>query len=474
MRLRLLLSLVAFACALCAGAVAQAAPAPSVVRGAIAERDPLAFSPAQLPALQQSATFGHSHVLYARSPAGALATARRTAAWRPLIERAVAGSGFSADTLEAIVFLESAGRPDAIAGGDAHAASGLVQIMGETAKGFLGMDVDLEASGRLTKRIAAARARGGEAAARRLEARRRAVDPRFDPPKALAASVRYLEAARGYLGRNDLAVVSYHMGIGNLQNVMRAYAGRADAAVPYTQIYFDADPDRHPQTWALLSSLNDDSRHYYFKVLAARRIMHLFRTNPRRLSQLAALHTRKSSHEEVLHPPSATKVYRRPADLAVALRRGELVPLPNRPGALHFEVSPKMGTHAREVGAQARLYRALRPEALATLAYIAQRVQQVGGTTTPIVVTSTVRDRRYQQELAKSNPNATRRYSTHTTGWAFDLSRSWNSKRQAAAVQFVLDRLVARGLIAYIKERDAIHVTVAPNARVLVPVMLSR
>jgi hypothetical protein len=469
---RLFVSLALLACAF--GLVAARAEAARLapVSDALADGDPLAFAPARVPALERAAAFGHSGPLYVRSPGGVVETARRTARFRSQIERAVRGSGFSPDILEGLVFLESAGRPDAIAGDGPLAASGLVQIMGETATGFLGMNVNLHASGVLTRRIAAARARGRLGAARRLEAQRRRIDPRFDPPQALAAAVRYLTAARGYLGRNDLAVVSYHMGIGNLQNVLRAYAGTPDADVPYAQLFFDSGPDRNPAAWERLLRLGDDSRHYYFKVLAAKRIMHLYRTNPRVLASLAVLHARKHSHEEVMHPSWRTRVFTAPREVAQARGLGTLQPLPDRPKKLHFEISSGMGSLARSVGARQRLYRALRPEALATLAYLAQRVHQIGNTRTPLLVTSTVRDWRYQSRLMRTNSMAARSYSIHTTGYAFDIARAWTSTRQAAAVQFVLDRLVAHGLIAYIKEPHAIHVAVSKDAKVLVPAML--
>ena len=58
------------------------------------------------------ATAGFSHVVYAKSPGGVVATARRTAHWRPLVERTAARHHLDPDLLEALVFLESAGRPD--------------------------------------------------------------------------------------------------------------------------------------------------------------------------------------------------------------------------------------------------------------------------------------------------------------------------------------------------------------------------
>jgi hypothetical protein len=81
--------------------------------------------------------------------------------------------------------------------------------------------------------------------------------------------------------------------------------------------------------------------------------------------------------------------------------------------------------------------------------------------TGPLIVTSTVRDERYQKVLASRDLEATHAYSLHTTGYAFDIARTYRSRAQALAFQFVLDRLTARGLIAWVREPGAIHITVA-------------
>ena len=230
--------------------------------GEIVGPDPLAFEEGRTSAYERAAAFGLSHALFAKSPGGVVAAARRTAAFRPLVEEAAAGSGIDADLLEAIVFLESAGRPDVIAGDDVSHAAGLTQILAETATSFLGMRVDLAASRRLTRKIEAARARGNAHLVGRLRAARRGIDARFDPAQALAGTVRYLTEARRRLGRDDLAVVSYHMGIGNLTGVLRAYTGRANEPIEtvvdeedldYARLYFDSSPARHRNAWEQLA-----------------------------------------------------------------------------------------------------------------------------------------------------------------------------------------------------------------------------
>jgi hypothetical protein len=436
------------------------------------------YEPSQAEDLEHSAASGLSHPLYAKSPGGVFATAQRTETFRPLVEQAVADSGFGADLVEAIVFLESGGRPDVIAGDDPVTASGLTQILAETAQNFLGMSVDLNQSRALTVRIAGAVQRGNVAQAERLRERRRAIDARFDPEQALAGTIRYLSAARERLGRDDLAVVSYHMGIGNLTNVLRAYSSAVeDTYVPdlveqedlsWVRVFFDTAPDRNSAAHELLARLGDDSPTYYWRVLAAEEIMRLYRDDPTRLQELDLLHKAKESAEEVLHPPSETERFAGAADLERAWESHTLQPLPNDPDRLWFSVDPTMGELASRLGQPKELYRGLRAEALALLVYMAARVQVLSGARQPLEVTSTVRDDAYQQLLRDGNPEATHGYSLHTTGYAFDIRRRYESGAQAQAFQFELDDLTARGLISWVREPAAIHVTVSSEAEALV------
>jgi LAS superfamily LD-carboxypeptidase LdcB len=91
-------------------------------------------------------------------------------------------------------------------------------------------------------------------------------------------------------------------------------------------------------------------------------------------------------------------------------------------------------------------------------------VHALSGARRPLVLTSALRDNRYQRVLMRVNANAARTYSLHPTGYAFDIARTYGSSRQASAFQFVLDRLVAANAIAYIREAGAIHVAVASDA----------
>src|SRR5215218_3264579 len=375
--------------------------------------DPLAWDADKRTELERRAAAGLSHVLYAKSPGGAILSAVRTARWRPLVEHAARGADLDPDVLEGIVLLESAGREDARASNDLDGAVGLTQILAETGQNLLGMRIDVRVSERLTRGIS----RGRRVRAR-VRARRR-VDERFDPAKALAATARYLSIARERLGRDDLAIASYHMGIGNLQGALAAYG---ETGIPYARLFFDSTPLRHARAWRRLAALGDDSSTYLWRVKAAQEIMRLYREDPDELARQTDLQTRKGSAEEVLHRPDRTPRYGDPFAVGRA--------------------------------------RASRPQALRILEVIGAGTRAIARTR-PLVVTSTVRDARYQRVLVARNEQATRNFSLHTTGWAFDISRDYRSRAQALAFQFMLDRLTALNMIAWVREPRAIHVTVA-------------
>jgi hypothetical protein len=129
-----------------------------------------------------------------------------------------------------------------------------------------------------------------------------------------------------------------------------------------------------------------------------------------------------------------------------------------------------MGELARRLDQSRLLYRGLRPEALALLVYLARGTEAISERQ-PLRLTSTVRDERYQAVLLRSNVQATPGYSLHTTGWAFDLLRRYRSRAHALAFQFMLDRLTALDVIAWVREPAAIHITVGPRAKDLLALL---
>jgi hypothetical protein len=418
--------------------------------------DPFAYVSARESDFVGRAIAGSDHVLYVKSPGGALATAARVASFRPLIDRAVAGTGLDPSLVEALVFVESAGRPDVIVGGDPANASGLTQILASTGTSLLGMHVDLARSRKLTGQIFLASARGQSGTVARLERARAKIDDRFDPAKALAGTVRYLEIAERDLGRSDLAFESYHMGIGNLQRVLDLYDGGHE--VPYPQLYFDTAPDHNPETYALISGFGDDSSLYYWRLLGAQRIMRLYRTDRAALNRANALQTATDSNAYVLHPPDATKPFASPDALDRAYAARQVLPLPSNAARLGLTYDPGIGSLASQLKVRPALYRGLRPAALDLLIELAARVRTLSKLPhSTLTVTSAVSDAQYQKLLGVSDPPA-------AAGWSFTIARRYAGRAQADAFQAMLDRLQALNLIAWERFSSEIEVTVASDA----------
>lgn len=444
----------------------QAIPTPPGPAGEEVEPiiDPFAYDPERREEFEARAAAGNAHVLYARSPGGAAATAERVIRWRAQVESAADEAGVDADLVEALVFLESAGREDAMAG-DTAGAVGLTQILAETGQNLLGMRVDVERSARYTRRIGRALRKGNLLRVQRLRAERARVDERFDPARALAGTARYLKMARErFDGSQELALVSYHMGMGNLEGVLAEYAG--GERVPYAQVYFDSSPIRNPKTHAKLAALGDDSSNYLWKLHAAREIMRLHRTAPDELARIEALQTAKNSAENLLHPEGTVPRFATRKQLEAAWDDGEIIALVDDPAKTGLRVDRRMGELVPRDDRV--LYRGLRPAALALALYIgAQTRAMAGDPASTLTVTSTVRDQEYQRRLIGRNHEATRSYSLHTTGWSMDILRRYRSRKHALAFQFVLDRLQALNLIAWVREPAAIHLTASRDAEAL-------
>jgi Family of unknown function (DUF5715)/Transglycosylase SLT domain len=406
-------------------------------------------------ALGASAARGLDRGLFVSSPGGVFATAARVAQWRPLVRRAARSNGVDPNLLEAIVLVESSGRADAVNGSSA----GLTQIAARVAKGRLHLRVNAGRSRALTRRIDHAEARGAFTTARQLRRWRARYDVRFVPATSLRATARYLRRARRALGRADLAVAAYHLGLGRLEAALRSYG--AEEPPTYAQLYFGSAPDAHRRAWRLLAGGGE----YYWKVLAAKRVLRLYRHDRAALAFEQRQQWRKNSAEEVLHPAYRTSRFASPGAIALAWRRHVLRAIPRDARRTHIAIARSFGDQAHKLGRSRRLYRGLRPATLDVLLYVGRRVHELSGSRKPLMLTSALRDDRYQRVLLRVNANAARTYSIHTTGYAFDIARSYASSRQAAAFQFVLDRLVAANAIAYIREAGAIHVAVASDAR---------
>ena len=279
------------------------------------------------------------------------------------------------------------------------------------------MKVDTARSASYTRRIAAPSPAAQLKRAARLEpARRNASTSASTPRRRSPRPARYLALARKRFGREDLAFVSYHMGIGNLESVLRAYG---QGRVPYAQLYFDSTPLRHAAAYKRLSCSATTPPTTTGSSARRWRSCGSPATTAQGSRRRRALQSAAPDARLVLHPPG-TRAGERPAGAAERARR----------------------------------YRPARP---------ARGEAAQGGARRGAV--------RRRARCARS-PTIRRSVSPGAAaGWSFSIARDYASPRQALAFQYVLDRLQVLNVIAWSRDARTIHVTAANDAAALEPLL---
>ena len=341
---------------------------------------------------------------------------------RRQVERAAEQAGVDADTLEALVFLESAGREDARAPGGLEGAVGLTQILAETGQNLLGMRVDLAAQPRATRGGSTrAERRGRDAAPRALRAgasaRRRALRPREGARRHRPlpdARARARSAARTWRSSPTTWASATSRACcattAAARPPLRAALLRLHAAAPRAtptggwrprrrlvelpggsspprgrSCGLPGGPRRAATGWPRCTTPRDPPRRCCTR-----------RTDTARFDTAAdaAARVGRRRHRAVPEARGASTGLRRDR------RMGELAPRLDQPVAL-----------PRAAAGGARDWRCTS----------APRCARSSGGRHPDRDLDGAR-RRYQDLLVSRNREATRHYSLHTTGWAFDIA----------------------------------------------------
>jgi hypothetical protein len=315
---------------------------------------------------------------------------------------------------------------------------------------------------------------------RQLEAKRRVVDERYDPAKAIAAQTRYVVRLARRYGTLDWAFQAYHGGEGGVQRTVSSYLGRsypqfasAGAAIrgelphrggsqrvrpmlDFEDLYFGTTPRSHPEAFSYLYGRSDHHRYYWWKILMAERAIALYRDDPEEfLRQWRAL--RPGQRMEVAWYPNAEELsFDTVADLKQGYESGDLVRLPadlKRHGLAAGNVAPMDAANAYH-------YKGLRPAAMGTLLRVAELYRKHGGGA-PLGIHSLVHTTNYTRLLEARYPPpwvrnppedpADLHIDLHATGYCFDLERpssAWNRK----VLEYALGHLADRGRIYWVDE----------------------
>ena len=334
--------------------------------------------------------------------------------------------------MEAMVLLESAGRPEVIAGDDPEAASGLAQIVASTGIDLLGMRIDLPLSQELTADYAAnAGGRLGEGGSPRARRRRRSGAKAVRPAGELSAGTWRCcaSAARSTSGssrprrstgwpatwRSPTSVRPPRPGGGQLPHGHRqppvgdrALRRRTPGAptiaelvaaedLDYAQLFFDSSPLGHRDAWDLLGSLR--RRQLHVPVASARRASGSCASIARIATGSASSRgsTRQGDGGGGLPSGGGDRAVRRPGGARGRARGGELVAHPGRRPLRLRGRQPARPARRASSTSPLDPYRSLRPEALATLIYMTARVRAINDGEGALIVTSAVRDQEYQE-----------------------------------------------------------------------------
>ena len=262
------------------------------------------------------------------------------------------------------------------------------------------------------------------------------------------------------------------MGIGNLESVLRAY-GRRHATSPTPSSTSTRRPSATPPPTRSSPRFGDDSSNYCWKLGAAKEIMRLCRNDPAELARLTAAADGQGVRRGGAAPgrPHAALPHARDAQARVgrrAARRRSRERARHRPAA-----RPEHGRARAAPGTAAGALPRAAPRGARDGALHRRR----GARDQPARPADRDLDRarrRLPALLVRTQPRGDARLLAAHDRLDVRHRAPVRSKRQALAFQFVLDRLQVLNAIAWVREPDAIHITVSSDARVLLPAARSR
>jgi hypothetical protein len=329
-----------------------------------------------------------------------------------------------------------------------------------------------------------------------LLAKRRQVDERYDPAKAIAVQTRYLVRLTRRYGTVDWALQAYHGGEGGVANTVGRYLGdrrrlftstegairgtlasrgggvtRARPMLTYTDLYFGTTPRSHPDAFSYLFGRSDDHRYYWWKVLMAERAIALYRRSPAEFQREWQALRPGQRMEVAWYPQRDELVFRDVADLRRAYEQKTLV----RPPADLYARGVALGDIAPLDAANAYHYKGLRPQSMGALLQLATLYRRHGGGA-PLRVLSLTQTEQYAASLKARFPEPPPKkpidpadipIDMHPTGLCFDLQRpatAWDRKVLEYALGLLFDRGQIYWLIETGRGPSRYHVCPSPAA----------
>jgi hypothetical protein len=420
-------------------------------------------------AMIQSQTFG-----IMREPLAAQGAERiYSSGLQRLFRDAERQSGFPASVLQAMAYVESWG----VANAESPAGPrGILQISEATGK-RIGLRVVYATRHRVTKTKIEARNKHGKLVYRTVRHKENYTvlvrDDRLKPEKAIPAAALYLAGMEQRYGGRDWAIWAYHCGEGCVAD-FRAMAKNTkrldDHPATVAQVFFGCSPVWNRELCeAIRAQMDRDySPTYWFRVMRAEQLLHMYRDDPREFQDLAAEYKYPAAPAQ--RAPDRLSAWLKPQDLIYQtgdrIRNEEgsrLVSAPDDPEFFGF----------RPIGHdESRGWRdkAL-PSTIGTLTYIAFETRRLyealrpGEAFAPLEATALVLPKA-ADDAADGAQGA--RMLDHSSGQVFDLSMSGLPPGERECLRFVLDDLGWNGSLGFIEEppgKQTMHIGCSPTSR---------
>jgi hypothetical protein len=390
-------------------------------------------------------------------------------------------TGFPASVLQAMAYLESWG----IAYAESPAGPrGILQMSEATAR-RIGLRVVYATRHRTIKTKVAAPNKHGKLVYRTVRHTEtytvQVRDERLQPDKAIPAAARYLAGMEQRYGGRDWAIWAYHCGEGCVADFLamaKSAKWRDGPPTSVAQVFFGCSPVWNRELFEAIHTQmdRDYSPTYWFRVMRAEQLLHMYRDDRTEFQDLAAEYRYPASPAQ--RAPDRLSVWLKPEDLIYQTGEGirnadnKLVNAPDDPEFFGYRVEP----HALAPGLlghdenDAWRAKAL-PSTIGTLAYIAFETRRLhealrpGEEFVPLDATALVLPKAIEGPV---DPLQGPRMPDHASGQVFDLSMSGLPPGERECLQFVLDDMGWSGALGFIEEpptKQTMHIGCSPSTR---------
>jgi hypothetical protein len=388
-----------------------------------------------------------------------------------LFQLAAQRSGFSADLLEAIAYLESWGDPKAES---PTGPKGIMQITAATARA-MGLRVVSATRYKVTRERVSVPGKGKskfKTVTHKTPYIVTVRDDRLVPERAIPAAASYLAGMVQKFGGLDWAIFAYHCGPGcvaEMQDLTRRAHGIPKDEITVPRMFFSCNPAWNRELYEAIQQQmqRDWSPTYYFRIMRAEQLLAMYRRDPAGFESLAEEY--RSDFQTAGRAPHRLAVWLRRDDMIfrncddIRLDVGKrLVKALDRPGYFGYKLSVSSDSPAdTEYFSQAS------PAALGTLTYIAFETRRLFDEMhpkeekfQPLDVVSLVEPEEFARHMG------TREALFHCSGQVFDIDYSSLPPTELECLRFVLSDLGWEGFLGFVEEgRDNLHIGCSPSTR---------